>query len=808
MFGVRRGDGETRPRTGLLLAQARGDVGRRFLVLLEFHGVGGAALAHRAQGGRVLEHLGQGHFRLQHLDAAHIIHAEDHAATAIQVAHHVAHVIFRRLHFHAHDRLQDHRIGAQRAFLEAHAAGDLERHFVGVDVVVAAVEHGDLDVDHRVTGDHAVLHLLDHALFDGGDELARHHAADDAVDELEALAGFLRFQAQPAMAVLAAAAGLAHELAFGLDHLADRLAVGDLGRTDIGLHREFALHAVDDDFQMQLAHAGDDGLAGFLVGVDAERRIFLGQAAQRHAHLFLVGLGLRLHGLADDRLREDHALQHHRLLYRGQGGTGEHVLEADAGGDVAGAHFLQLGPLIGVHLQHAADALGLAVARVVDEVAGVEHAGVDAHEGQGADVLVGHDLEAQRGEGLVVGGPAQHDGFVIVDVVGLDRRHVDRRRQIFDDGVEHRLHALVLEGRAAQHREDFQGQGALAQAALDLFLGQRLAFEVLVHQLVAGLGGGFDHLLAPFIGGVDQLGGDLGVLEGNALVLIAPQDRLHLDQVDHAAEVFLGADRNLDGDRVGAQTLTHLLVNVEEVGADAIHFVDEGEARHLVLGGLAPHRLGLRLHAADRVVQHHGAVQHAHGALDFDGEVDVPRSVDDIDAVLLELAAHALPETGGGSGGDGDATLLFLLHPVHRRGAVVHLADLVVHAGVEQHTLGGGGLAGVNMSGNTDIAVTLDGRIAGHEEIPGKLNADANSDRRNDNRRWVYQRKCANALLASAILCVSSRFFTAAPRCSEASSSSPARRSAMLFSPRARAASISQRIASVVRRTARTSTGT
>ena len=36
----------------------------------------------------------------------------------------------------------------------------------------------------------------------------------------------------------------------------------------------------------------------------------------------------------------------------------------------------------------------------------------------------------------------------------LDRRDVDRRRQIIDDRVEQRLHALVLEGRAAQHRHE------------------------------------------------------------------------------------------------------------------------------------------------------------------------------------------------------------------------------------------------------------------------------------------------------------------------------------------------------------------
>ena len=48
--------------------------------------------------------------------------------------------------------------------------------------------------------------------------------------------------------------------------------------------------------------------------------------------------------------------------------------------------------------------------------------------------------------------------------------------------------------------------------------------------------------------------------------------------------------------------------------------------------------------------------------------------------------------------------------------------------------------------------------------------------------------------MASAILWVSSRFFTAVPRLFDASSSSPASFSDMVFSPRLRAAVTSQRI--------------
>lgn len=87
------------------------------------------------------------------------------------------------------------------------------------------------------------------------------------------------------MAVLALAAGLAHELAVHIaDCLADGLAVGDLGLAHIGGHIEFALHAVDDDFQMQLAHAGNDGLARLLVTADPEGRVLGSKACQRQAH--------------------------------------------------------------------------------------------------------------------------------------------------------------------------------------------------------------------------------------------------------------------------------------------------------------------------------------------------------------------------------------------------------------------------------------------------------------------------------------------------------------------------------------------
>ena len=90
------------------------------------------------------------------------------------------------------------------------------------------------------------------------------------------------------MTVLAAAAGLLGELAFGVfDDRTDRFAVGNLGLADGGFDVEFALHAVNENFEVEFAHTRNDRLAGFFVGANAEGRVFLRQLVERGAHTLL-----------------------------------------------------------------------------------------------------------------------------------------------------------------------------------------------------------------------------------------------------------------------------------------------------------------------------------------------------------------------------------------------------------------------------------------------------------------------------------------------------------------------------------------
>ena len=112
---------------------------------------------------------------------------------------------------------------------------------------------------------------------------------------------------------------------------------------------------------------------------------------------------------------------------------------------------------------------------------------------------------------------------------------------------------------------------------------------------------------------------------------------------------------------------------------------------------LSPNGFRLRLHTALGAQHGHTAVQHAQGALHLDRKVHVTRGVDDIDAGVT-------PETGGRGGGDGDTTLLLLLHPVHGRRSLMGIADLMGLTGIVQDTLGQRGLTSIDVCHDTDVS--------------------------------------------------------------------------------------------------------
>jgi hypothetical protein len=311
-------------------------------------------------------------------------------------------------------------------------------------------------------------------------------------------------------------------------------------------------------------------------------------------------------------------------------------LEAGERNDVAGKGFLDILTGVRVHLQHAADALALFLDRVHDRRALFELAGIDAGEGQRTDEGVVHDLEGEHRKRLLRR-LLRGWSLLRLDVDAFDRRNFDRARQVLDNSVEKRLNALVLEGRAAEHREELNSDGALADQRADLVIVRHFAFEIGFHRGVVGLDDGLDEQFAVLLGLVLEISRDFNNVPLRAERLVAPDDGVHLDQIDNALEVVLSADRQLHDDRGCTKTGLDHRHRAIEIGAGLVHLVAEDHARDVVLVGLAPDSLGLRLNTGIGVEQRNRAVEHAQRTLDFNGEVNVAWSVDDVETAHLAV---------------------------------------------------------------------------------------------------------------------------------------------------------------------------
>ena len=204
-------------------------------------------------------------------------------------------------------------------------------------------------------------------------------------------------------------------------------------------------------------------------------------------------------------------------------------------------------------------------------------------------------------------------------------------------------------------------------------------------------------------------------LPGAVLVVGLPDVGDVRDEVGHADELVVAADRHVADDGFRAQAFLDAFDAMGEVRAHAVHLVDVAHARHVVLVREPPVGFRLRLDAGHAVEHDDGAVEHAQAAVDLDREVDVPRRVDEVDLIALPLA-------GDRRALDRDAALALLLEVVGGRAGlavlrVVDFDDLVLLARVIEHALGGRGLARIDMGDDADVAVQLEGLLPGHNLV-------------------------------------------------------------------------------------------
>ncbi len=169
-------------------------------------------------------------------------------------------------------------------------------------------------------------------------------------------------------------------------------------------------------------------------------------------------------------------------------------------------------------------------------------------------------------------------------------------------------------------------------------------------------------------------------------------------QVDHANELVFGADWQNHNQWVGGQDVFHLINNAVEVSAQAVQLVYEDDTSNFGFVRIAPVGFGLRLNATGTTEYANAAIQYFQGAVYFNGEINVSRGVNNVQAVLVPLTSNS-------SRLNGNTTLSFLFHEVSSRFAIVYFTGLVDLAGELQDTLSGGGLTGINVGEDTNVSV-------------------------------------------------------------------------------------------------------
>ena len=193
---------------------------------------------------------------------------------------------------------------------------------------------------------------------------------------------------------------------------------------------------------MQLAHPADQDFVGFVVGEDAERRIFFAESLQRFAHLVPVAASLGADGDLDHRIGNEHRFQRAEVSFGGVRITAGRI-DPHHGDDVAGRGRFDFLALVAVHSHDAAEPLFARGPLVDVRFAFADRALINPHEGQLAERIV-DDLERHADE-RCVGIRLQLDPLVFVLGIPAADFAIQRAGQEASDRVEHRLDAFVLE---------------------------------------------------------------------------------------------------------------------------------------------------------------------------------------------------------------------------------------------------------------------------------------------------------------------------------------------------------------------------
>ena len=318
------------------------------IVVRKLHGVAGAALRHGGEVRGIRKHFRERHHGFDDDVMAACFAAFDAAPARAEVAHQIAGILIRRVDLHVHDRFEERRPSLLHGLLERKRAGDSERHVRGIDVVILAVIEGGAEIGHRETGEIAARGGFADAAFDGGNPVVRNRAAENVVNELNALVAFGGLELDAAHTELAVPAGLFLVLAFGVCLAADGFTIGNLWRLEREIDVVALLKLGHNNLNVLLAVSGEQEFLGLRIAGETQCRVFFHHFVNGDADFIFIGAGFGVDRESDGRLRQLRGLIVNGSAFVANGIAGNGFLQFGDGADIARVkllNFRELFPL-------------------------------------------------------------------------------------------------------------------------------------------------------------------------------------------------------------------------------------------------------------------------------------------------------------------------------------------------------------------------------------------------------------------------------------------------------------------------------
>lgn len=375
--------------------------------------------------------------------------------------------------------------------------------------------------------------------------------------------------------------------------------------------------------------------------------------------------------------------------------------------DFTSVNLINLLHLVRVHAHNTRNLNLLSRPRIVDIRALLQASLVHTHVRE-LSILALFQLERKTHKRLSLVRKERNRSFIPTTVKSkiLD---LGRIGEVVADGVNHRLDGRVGEGRAHKDGSKLSREGSAANSSLDFGDGRLLALEVEVGNLVVDVGESLNEDLALLLDELLEVLGDLvgaADLDSGGTFVV---DGLTLDDINDTLKVVLGAHGDLDGSGGNLELLVDLLNSLPWVGAHTVHLVDERQTRDVITLHLPIDRLSLRLHTGNSAKNHDGSIKNTERTLNLNREINMSRRINQIDMIRLLLPGiiHNLPIGKCSRRLNSNSLLTLEIHRVHLCADGILATDFVDGVdttGVEEDTLCTGGLARVDVGGDTDVA--------------------------------------------------------------------------------------------------------